>query len=220
MDKIIYQHQLDYVNSFRKTDELLSEMEKFALEKNVPILDWQSANLLEMVIQMIKPSRVLEIGTAIAYSSIRMARVIGNKGVVHTIEKSKDNIKLASDFISRAGLDKKIKILKGNAFEIMPGLDKKYDLIFLDADKQDYASLLDISYKLLKKNGIMFVDNLLWHGHAAAKSVPDNMKTSTENVRAFNKLFTNYPGLCSSIFTVGDGIGLGIKSKKRCRQTN
>ncbi|MCU0332384.1 MAG: O-methyltransferase, partial [Ignavibacteriaceae bacterium] len=104
MDKIILSAQLDYISSFRKkTDSLIEEMEAYALEHKVPILSWQSAEFLEQLVLMKNPRRVLELGTAIAYSTIRVARNLTGKSVIHSIEKSADNIAVAKEFIAKSG---------------------------------------------------------------------------------------------------------------------
>ena len=212
MDKILYPSQLKYLSQFKdQNDPLINEMEKYASVHNIPILDWQSAAFMEILIRTIKPKRVLEIGTAIAYSSIRIARNLKKKGIVHTIEKSKDNIVLAKGYIKKSGVDKKIKILEGNALKIMPEFEKKYDFIFLDADKNEYSKLFELSVRLLKKGGMILVDNLLWHGQAAAEKVPAEYKTSTEFIRNFNKEFIANTKLNASIIPVGDGLGIGVK---------
>ena len=212
MDKILYPSQHKYLYQFKnQNDPLIKEMEKYAMEHNVPILEWQSADFLEVLIRMINPKRVLEIGTAIAYSSIRIARNLKKKGVVHTIEKSKDNIALAKGYIKKSGVADKIKILEGNAFEIMPELGKKYDFIFLDADKNEYSKLFELSVPLLKKGGVIFVDNLLWSGHTAADKVPPKLQASTEFIRKFNKEFMADSRIKATIIPVGDGLGIGVK---------
>ena len=212
MDKIIISNQLEYLSSFRNPpDTLIEEMEAFAKEHNVPILSWQSAEFLEQRVILKNPRRVLELGTAIAYSTIRIARRLKGKSVVHSIEKSSDNISVAKDFISKSGLTAKIKLLEGDAVNVMPQLKKKYDIIFLDADKEDYKRLFDYSLVLLRKGGLMVVDNLLWHGFAASTRVPAQYKESTNHIREFNLLFMNQPNLKTSIIPVGDGIGLGVK---------
>lgn len=212
MNQIIYPNQQKYLSDFdNNRDELLLEMEKFAAEKNIPILAKSSADFIEKLILIHKPKRVLEIGTAIAYTSIRIARLLKKKRVIDTIEKSEDNISLAENFIDKAGLNNQINILKGEAFNIIPQLTKKYDFIFLDADKQDYKRLLDYSLVLLKKGGVIVVDNLLWHGFVAAKNVPAQYKISTNLIREFNKIFLTQPNLRSSILPIGDGLGIGIK---------
>ena len=212
MSKILYPSQKKYLQKFnREEDSLLLEMEELASKKKIPILYPESALFLEQLILLTRPKRVLEIGTAIAYSSIRMARQLRKKGIIHTIEKSDDNIKLAAEFVKRSGYDDKIKIIKGDALNLLPSMSKKYDLIFLDADKEDYKRLFEYSVILLKKGGIIFIDNLLWHGYTASKEVPKEFKTSTKLIREFNKLFTSQANLKTSILPIGDGIGLGIK---------
>jgi predicted O-methyltransferase YrrM len=212
MDKILYPEQTEYISSFRKKpDPLLREMEEFAVKKSVPVLSWHSAELMEQLIIILRPKRVLEIGTAIAYSSIRIARLLKKKGVLHTIEKSPENVALAEKFIEKSGVGDKIKIFSGEASAIMPGLEKKYDMIFLDADKNEYNLLFDYSVKLLKKGGVVFVDNLLWHGFAAAEKVPQKYLNSTRNIKEFNNIFMNHSALKTTLLPVGDGIGLGIK---------
>ena len=212
MSKILYPSQKKYLQKLsREEDSLVLEMEELASKKKIPILYPESALFLEQLILLTRPKRVLEIGTAIAYSSIRMARQLRKKGIIHTIEKSDDNIKLAAEFVKRSGYDDKIKIIKGDALNLLPSMSKKYDLIFLDADKEDYKRLFEYSIILLKKGGIIFIDNLLWHGYTASKEVPKEFKTSTKLIREFNKLFTSQANLKTTILPIGDGIGLGIK---------
>lgn len=212
MSEILKPDQQEYLEKFRnEKDELILEMEAYAKENNVPILSHQAADFLEQLIVINKPKRVLEIGTAIGYSTIRVARNLKKKSVIHSIEMNEETIEVANDFIKRSGVEKKIEIFKGDALNLMPGLPKKYDFIFLDADKHVYKTLFDYSLVLLKKNGIIFIDNLLWHGYAAAKRVPKNYKNSTKNIRDFNKVFMLQPNLKTTIIPIGDGIGIGIK---------
>ncbi|MEG8947601.1 O-methyltransferase [Rosettibacter firmus] len=212
MNKIIYENQLKYIESLRnENDPLIEEMEKFAEENKIPILDKIAADFLEQLILIQKPKRVLEIGTAIGYSTIRIAKNLKKKASIDTIEKSLDNIALATDYIRRSKLESKINLIEGNALDILPTLTKKYDLIFLDADKQDYEKLFYYSLILLKKRGVIFIDNLLWHGYTASSKVPDEYKNSTKIIRDFNKLFMSQTSLQKTILPIGDGIGLGVK---------
>ena len=214
MKEILHPEQKEYLDSFNKeTNKLLLEMEEFAEKNKVPILSQDSARLMELLIQMYKPERVLELGTAIAYTTIRIAGNLKKGGKIHTIEFSEDNEKLAKAYVKKSGLSKKIKLLFGDAKKVMPTLRKKYDFIFLDADKEDYLALFEHAMKLLKKNGVLFVDNLLWHGYAASNEVPEKYKTSTKFIRDFNKVFMDHPQLKTTLVPVGDGIGLGIRIK-------
>lgn len=212
MSKILYPSQQKYLKKFSKEeDSLILEMEKFANEHNIPILYSSSASFLEQIVLLTSPKRILELGTAIAYSSIRMARNLKKKSIIHTIEKSENNINTAVDFIKRSGYENKIKIFPGEALTVLKSLTKKYDLIFLDTDKEDYKILFEQSIKLLKRGGIIFIDNLLWHGYTASKEIPSDYKKSTKLIREFNQLFMSQVYLKTSILPIGDGIGIGIK---------
>ncbi len=213
---IHYSNQIKYLEKLRnEKDSFILELENFAKENKVPILNWNSAEFLEQLIIITKPKRVLEIGTAIGYSTIRIARNLNSGATVDTIELSKNNIPIAINNFIKSGLTEKIKLLEGNAKNIMPHLKDKYNFIFLDVDKEDYEELFYLSLNLLKKGGIFFVDNLLWQGFAASDNmeVPNKYKRSTNQIRKFNKLFLNEPVINSIILPIGDGIGVGIKIK-------
>lgn len=212
MSKIFYPLQQKYISSFRQeNDELLKEMEQYSAEHNVPILYWQSAEFIEQLVKLSHPKRALEIGTAIAYTAIRIARNLTKKSVLHTIELSEDNIEAAKIFIEKSGIGDRIKLMEGDAHKIMPQLKKKYDFIFLDADKEDYKRLFDYAMVLLKRGGVIVVDNLLWHGYAASSHVPAKYKESTKHIRQFNRIFITQPNLKTTILPIGDGLGLGVK---------
>jgi len=211
---IHYTNQITYLEKLRnEEDSFILELETFAKENKIPILNWNSAEFLEQLIIITKPERVLEIGTAIGYSTIRIARNLNSGATVDTIELSRNNIPMAENNFIKSGLTEKIKLLEGNAKDIMPQLKDKYNFIFLDVDKEDYEELFYLSLTLLEKNGILFVDNLLWQGYAASDDtqIPKKYKRSTDHIRKFNKLFLNESVINSSILPIGDGIGLGIK---------
>jgi len=214
MPNILLPHQINYLElHLENEDPIFDEMEKFAKQNSVPILEKISANFLEQLVYIYNPKKILEIGTAIAYSTIRVSKIIQNKGKIDTLELSKQNIKRAKGYIDKAKVKQNINIIEGNALEIIPNLDDGYDFIFLDSDKEDYVELFKMAIKKLIVGGIILVDNLLWKGFTASDVVPENYKTSTEHIRKFNKIFLNFPGLKSSILPIGDGLGLGIKIK-------
>lgn len=212
MKFIINPNQENYLFNFRsEKDKLLLEIEDYAKQNKIPILNWMAADFLEQLIKLKKPKRVLEIGMAIGYSSIRIARSLSKKGVLFTIEKSPKNIELARINFDKSGLNEKINIIEGDALEIMPNLKTKFDFIFLDADKEDYEKLFYYSSMLLKKRGVIFIDNLLWYGNVASKFVAKEMKKSTNTIREFNKIFMQTEIFDAKIYPIGDGIGVGIK---------
>lgn len=212
MDKIIYEEQLQYLNSLKKREnDIFSEMEEYAQLNRIPILDKNSVGLFKQILAIKKPRTFLEIGTAIAYSALVAASVLNEKVIVETIEKSKDNVVKAKRYIEKSEFGKQVKILEGDALSILPKLKKKYDFVFLDADKEDYIDLFGMIVPIIKKNGILFVDNLLWHGYAAKREIPEKYIRGAENIREFNQILLNSSEFESEIYTIGDGIGIGIK---------
>jgi predicted O-methyltransferase YrrM len=212
---ILKPEQLDYLNNFiEEENSLLQEMRVYADENNFPILSLHSSIFLKQIIRIAKPLNVLEIGTAIAYSAINIALNLPPNGMIDTIENSAENIGKAKIFIEKAGLSKKINLIQGDALDVIPELEKKYDLIFLDADKHIYIEAFEKSISVLNDEGIMFVDNLLWQGYAAGNNVPEKYINSTQNIREFNEYFMNLNNFISTIIPVGDGIGLAVKKKE------
>jgi len=214
MSGILYPEQTEYLEKLRNENrEILFELEKYASENSVPIINWNAAEFLEQLISIHKPERVLELGTAIGYSAIRMAYRMEKGTLIDTIELSKHNIPKAENNIAKAGFSDVIKVHSGSASVIMEKLKPGYDFIFLDVDKKDYAQLFEKALTVLKVGGVLFVDNLLWQGFAASSEVPEKYKISSEQIRNFNLLFKSEETLQSTILPVGDGIGIGIKIK-------
>ncbi|MBZ0179688.1 MAG: O-methyltransferase [Melioribacteraceae bacterium] len=204
--------QIDYIRQFNKVeDPLILEMRNYAIHRKIPILEDISVELIKTFIKIKKPSRVLELGTAIAFTTIQIAEVLPENSLIDTIEKSKDNLTIAKSYIERSGFQNKINLIEGDASEIIPNLSNKYDLIFLDADKEAYEQLFDQSIELLNDDGIYIVDNLLWKGFPASQTVPKEYEISTKHIRKFNSYFFSSDKLVSTLFPVGDGLGVGIK---------
>lgn len=197
-----------------QTDPLLTEMEQFARENRVPILDLHSAKVLETLLALKNNRDVLEVGTAIGYSSIRIARMLKDGATLLTLEKSKPSYELSQNYIAKAGVQDKVEVLFGEAIESVKQLQvRRFGFIFLDADKKDYTPLLEPLLALLEPGGIFLVDNLLWHGYTVMpdEEIPEAWRNSTRLVREFNQLFFNHPQLKSMLLPVGDGLGVGIK---------
>lgn len=212
MDKILYQGQLDYIRSLHKEpdDPLIAEMRDFANKNRIPVLYAESASFLEFLVKLYKPVNLLELGTAIAYTSVRLGRVMPEGAKLTTIEKSANNLKLAQDFVKRSGLSN-IDIVFSDAAEFLNNYDSTFDFIFLDADKEDYRTLLDLTLQKMKHGAVIIADNLLWHGFTAAEEIPDSYANSTAKIREFNSYFMSHPDLDTVLIPVGDGLGLGIR---------
>ena len=212
LDAIIHRNQAEYLEQLlSQTDELLSEMEEYAAQHRVPIADREVALFLEITARAIRARRVLEIGMAIGYSVIHLARAMQHDGVVVTIEPNEEMITLSEGYLRRADLLKRVRIERGKALEVMPRLDETFDLVFIDALKEEYAEYLELALPRLRTGGVVIVDNLLWGGQVAGEIRSPDQERSTKALREFNKRFVNHPQLLAEILSIGDGLGYGVK---------
>ena len=210
LDAIINREQAEYLDRLlQQGDPLLLEMESYAAEHRVPIADREVACFLEITARASKATKALEIGMAIGYSVIHLARGMGKSGLVVTIEPNDDMIRASNDFLNRAGLLQQVKIERGKALEVMPKLTDTFDLLFIDAVKEEYRQYLDLGLQRLRVGGVIIVDNLLWGGKVADKN--EQSDSSTLALRHFNQYFVNHPQLRAQVLPVGDGLGYAIK---------
>lgn len=187
-------------------------MEEYAAEHRVPIADREVATFLEITARAINARTVLEIGMAIGYSVIHLARGMSDGGVVVTIEPSDEMINASEGYLARAGLLDRVRIERGKALDVMPQLNETFDLVFIDAVKQEYVQYLEVALPRLRDNGVIIVDNLLWGGQVAGELSAPDQKESTEALREFNKQFVNHPQLRAEVLSVGDGLGYAVKT--------
>ena len=212
LDAIIHLDQAEYLdNLLPPSDDLLAEMEAYAAEHRVPIADREVALFLEITARAIKARRVLECGMAIGYSVIHVARGMTDDGLVFTVDPSEEMIKAAEGYLTRAGLRERARIERGYALEVIPRLNETFDLIFLDAVKEEYRGYLDLALPKLRTGGVVICDNLLWGGQVAGEIRSPDQKPSTEALREFNRYFVNHPHLRAEVVPVGDGLGYGVK---------
>src|SRR5438045_6079658 len=212
LDAIIKLEQAEYLDKLLPvSDELLAEMENYAGEHRVPIADREVALFLEITARGFKARRALECGMAIGYSVIHLLRGMAEDGRVITIDPSDEMIKLADGYLTRAGLRERTKIEKGYALEVIPRLNETFDLLFVDAVKEEYRGYLDLALPKLRMGGVVICDNLLWGGHVAGEIRADDQKASTEALREFNRYFVHHPELRAEVLAVGDGLGYAVK---------
>jgi predicted O-methyltransferase YrrM len=212
LDAILKTEQAEYLDKLLPaSDELLAEMESYAAEHRVPIADREVARFLEITARGINAKLALECGMAIGYSVIHLLRGMDEDGRVITIDPSDEMISRASDYLTRAGLRARTQIEKGYALEVIPRLNETFDLLFIDAVKEEYRGYLDLGLRKLRTGGVVICDNLLWGGQVAGELRSDDQKASTEALRAFNEYFVNHPQLRAEVLAVGDGLGYGVK---------
>ena len=212
LDAIIQREQAEYLDGLHtQNNELLAEMEDYAGAYRVPIADREVARFLEITARSIGARRALEIGMAIGYSVINLLRGMGAGGVVTTIEPSEEMIDRADVYLKRAGVTARVKIERGFALDVLPRLEGEFDLVYLDAVKEEYSDYLRLSLPLLRAGGVIIADNLLWGGRVAAEARPADEDASTKALRIFNREFVAHPQLLAQVLPVGDGLGYGVK---------
>lgn len=212
LDAILHREQAEYLDGLLPpSDDLLAEMERHAAEHRVPIADREVALFLEITARAINAKRALECGMAIGYSVIHLLRGMPEDGRVVTIDPSDEMIAAAKDYFVRAGLRDRVQIEKGFALDVIPKLTDTFDLVFIDAVKEEYRGYLDLSLPQLRTGGVVICDNLLWGGRVAGQNESEDYKTSTEALREFNQYIVNHPQLRAVVLPVGDGLGYGVK---------
>jgi predicted O-methyltransferase YrrM len=201
LDAIIQRNQAEYLDQLlTQKDPLLAEMEAYAAEHKVPIADREVARFLEITARASGARKVLEIGMAIGYSVVHLAHGVGAQGTIVTIEPNEEMIRAASGYLKRAGVLDRVEIEKGKALEVMPSLEETFDLLFIDAVKEEYSQYLDLGLPRLRTGGVVIVDNLLWGGMVAT----GDTESSTVALREFNRYFLNHPQLLAEVLPVGD----------------
>lgn len=159
---------------------------------------------LEMICRMLQPERVLEIGTFTGYSAIAMAQGIPANGLIYTIEVNPEMESFIHEYIVKAGMDHKIKLFMGDAMEVIPQLKDSFDLIFIDADKEQYIDYYELALQKLKQGGFMLADNVLWSG----KVLEDDKRSDkeTRGIKAFNEHVKNDGRVEQVLLSVRDGL--------------
>jgi predicted O-methyltransferase YrrM len=212
IDAILHREQAHYLDSLHHAgDALIQEMEQYAAEHRVPIADREVATFLEITARSINARHVLEIGMAIGYSVVHLVRGMGPVGVVVTIEPNDEMIRASEGFLKKAGLLQQVRIERGKALDIMPHLNEAFDLVFIDAVKEEYREYLELALPHLRQNGVIIVDNLLWGGQVAGEVRSADQEESTRALRNFNRHFVNHPQLLAQVLSIGDGLGYAVK---------
>jgi caffeoyl-CoA O-methyltransferase len=212
VDAIVQREQAEYLDRLMKQhDPLLAEMEAYAAEHRVPIADREVALFLEITARISQAKKALEFGMAIAYSVIHLARGMGEGSLVVTVEPNDTMIQAAEGYLTKAGLRDRVRIERGKALDVVPHVNETFDLVFLDAVKEEYLQYLDLSLPRLRTGGVVIVDNLLWGGQVAGKVRTPDQESSTKALREFNERFVNHPQLKAEVLSIGDGLGYGVK---------
>ena len=166
-------------------------------------------NFLAIISKLTKPLNVLEVGTYTGYSTLCIAEGLEPGGMIHTIDKNEELLEIQNKYFEKSGLKNQIRQYTGNALTIIPKLKIEFDLIFLDADKENYVKYLELISPILKPGGVLLTDNVLWHGKILESS--KNQDRITRLIDSFNKKILENKSLKTVMLPLRDGISLTIK---------
>ncbi len=194
---------------------ILGEIQKESIAAQVPIIPHETARLLSVLLSIKKPKKILEIGTAVAFSAGLMSQYLQEGGSITTIDRFEVMLKDARENIKRMHLEDTITLLEGDAADILPTLQEKYDVIFLDAAKGQYGNFLPHCIRLLPVGGILIVDDVLQGGSIAKTrfEVPRRQRTIHKRMRNFLWEISHHKALESCILPVGDGVAVCYKKE-------
>lgn len=187
------------------------ELEKIkvkALEEHIPIIMDDTLEVVGDLLNKIKPKFILEIGTAVGYSAMCFSKYISEGGYIDTIEREHERVEEAKKNIELVGILDKINIIEGDAVEILPTINKKYDVVFIDAAKGKYPFFLKEALRLINKNGYIIADNVLYKGYVRSDYNKHKQRTAVRNLREFIAEITKNPTLETKILEVGDGLAI------------
>ena len=203
---------LDYLKRLhRNPAPLLLELEQHGRADDIPLVSRETGRLLSTLVHAMQANRILEIGTAYGYSTLWMALAMPPAGHIWTIDPDVERTSIAIDFLRRADKFDDVSVMNQPALEILPTFPvRNLDIVFIDAVKTEYGQYLELVVPLLKRSGLVVVDNLLWDGRSASAPSGDDTATTTA-IREFNRIFLNHPQLDSTIVPIGDGVGIGAR---------
>lgn len=193
---------------FEMNIEELSKIKEKALEDHIPIIMDDTLEVIEDYLKEKSVERILEIGTAVGYSAICFTKVLSEEGRIDTIERDEERVKQAKINIEKAEVEDKINIYEGDAVEILPTLNEKYDVVFIDAAKGKYLFFLKEALRMIKENGVIFADNILYKGYVMSDYNKHKQRTAVRNLREYIKEVSENPNLDTEILEVGDGLAI------------
>lgn len=212
-DNINYEYIIRYLrDTIPKREGQLLEMEQYAKANEVPISQPESIRMIEILLKLMKAKSILEIGTAIGYSAIRMTNACGADVV--TVELSEEMANVAEKNISDAGLSHKIKVIRGDGKEVLESMEgsQLFDVIFVDAAKGQYMDIFEHCNRLLKKGGLLISDNILYKGMTATDELVVRRKiTIVRRLRTYLDMLRDNKEFSTAIVPIGDGVALSFK---------
>lgn len=187
---------------------MINTIKQKALEGHIPIIMDDTLNVIKKILLREKPKRILELGTATGYSAICFSNILDNDVYIDTIELDEERAKEAMSNIKLMKLENNINVIIGNAVDILPTLNEKYDIFFIDAAKSKYPIFLKESIRLSKKGSIILADNILYKGYVMSDYNKHKQRTAVTNLREYVKEVTENKILQTKILEIGDGLAV------------
>ena len=184
----------------------IEEIKEKALNEHIPIIMDDTLEVVGKVLEELKPEKILEIGTAVGYSAICFSKYLSKNGRIDTIEREKTRIDEAKINVKDLNLEEKINIIEGDAVEILPTLNEKYDAIFIDAAKGKYPFFLKEAIRMLSNKGIIIADNILYKGYTLSDYNKHKQRTAVRGLREYLKELEENEELETKLLEVGDGL--------------
>ena len=188
--------------------EELEKIKQKALEEHIPIIMDDTLEVVDRILKEVQPKRILEIGTAVGYSAMCFSEYLQGDGKIDTIERDEERIAEAKVNIKNVGVEDKINIYEGDAVEILPTLNEKYDVVFIDAAKGKYPFFLKEALRMIKPTGVILADNILYKGYVMSNYNKHKQRTAVRNLREYIKEVTENPDIETEILEVGDGLAV------------
>lgn len=218
---IVDERFITYINSLDKGNtEFLNQLERQALQTKVPIIRREMQSLLKVLLAIKQPDSILEVGTAVGFSTILMGEYGKKDSHITTIEKYEKRIPIARENFKKAGMEEKITLLEGDALEVMGTLTEPFDFIFMDAAKGQYINFLPDCLRLLKVGGVLVSDNVLQDGDIVESRFAVTRRNRTIHSRMREYLYTlkNHEQLSTAILPLGDGVTISTRIKQKERK--
>lgn len=195
--------------------DFLNELEQFALKTNVPVIRPQMQSFLKLLLAIKQPKQILEVGTAIGFSALLMSEYGPEDCRITTIEKYEKRIPLAKENFKRAGCEEKIRLIEGDAADILKSIGGTYDLIFMDAAKGQYIHFLPDILQLLPVGGLLVSDNVLQDGDVLESRYAVTRRDRTIHSRMREYLYTlkHHEQLQTDVLPIGDGVTVSVRIK-------
>jgi caffeoyl-CoA O-methyltransferase len=187
-------------------DAVLREMERYAAEHDVPIVGPACARVLFQLARLSRAARVFEMGSAIGYSTLWLARAVGPKGVVYYTDGDAANVRRAEAYLRRARALDRVRLLTGDALKLLRSTEGEFDLIFNDVNKDQYPDVFRLAVPRLRLGGLLITDNVLWYGRAAKPAAKNDAETAA--IQTFNRLVYKSPRLFTTIIPLRDGLAV------------